>query len=408
MTSATPRRSAVWPAILAVVAATVFCYLFLRVEHEWEVAALAVVALGALFAFGRTRLSERIDEAWTTAPGLLGGLTFAAGIGLIAAFAEDHFALLMLTKVMLFALVCLGLTLQFGFAGVLNFSAAAFFGIGGYTAAKLAGAAMAPHLLVLLLGGLVAAAVGSVLILPLLRTRGHYAALITVAFALLFKTLLELTDALGGPQGLKVPGIEILGWSFNSNIEVGEDLELSFYVNYALLALLLLAGGLVLVRRVERSWLGLSMDAVRIDETSASVFGFEIARWKIFAFTLGNFLAGVAGAVYAMLTGFVAPASYTLSESLIFVSIVILGGMGNVAGVLPATALVVLVPEKLQVIQEYRFLLFSALVIAVLLFRPAGLLPRRLRAYLPGWGRPHPIGPIPPARAGEGEGGGTR
>jgi ABC-type branched-subunit amino acid transport system permease subunit len=302
-----------------------------------------------------------------------------------------------MTKVMLFRLAA-SADPAVQVPGVVNFSGAAFFGIGAYTAAKLARTPV-PHLLVLMLGGLVAAAVSSVLILPLARVATT--ALITVAFALLFKTLLELTDALGGPQGLKVPGIEILGWSFNSNIEIGEDLELSFYVHYVVLALLLLAAGLVLVRRVERSWIGLSMDAVRIDETSAAVFA-SVARWKIFAFMLGNFLAGVAGAVYAMLTGFVAPASFTLSESLIFVSIVILGGMGNVAA--SATALVVLVPEKLQVIQEYRFLLFSALVIAVLLFRPAGLLPRRLRAYLPGWGS-HPI---PPAHAGEGEGGGTR
>jgi len=352
------------------------------------VAALAAGALVALLASSRTRLSERVREGWDAAPGLLAMVAFAAGLTLIGAFGEDHFALLMLTKVMLFGLACLGLTLQFGFAGVMNFSGAAFFGIGAYTAAKVAVATGLPHLLVLMLGGVVAAAVSSVLILPLLRTRGHYAALITVAFALLFKTLLELTDALGGPQGLKVPGIEILGWSFNSNIEIGEDIELSFYAHYAVLALLLLGAGLLLVRRLERSWIGLSMDAVRIDETSAAVFGFEVARWKIFAFMLGNFLAGVAGAMYAMLTGFVAPASFTLSESLMFVSIVILGGIGNVAGVLPATALVVLLPEKLQLIQEYRFLLFSVFVILVLLFRPAGLLPRRLRAYLPGWGRP--------------------
>ena len=386
MTASVTQRSELWPAIAGIGAATGFCYLFLWVEHEWEVAALAAGALAALLAFSRTRLAERVQAGWAVAPGLLAAIAFAAGLTLIGAFGEDHFELLMLTKVMLFGLACLGLTLQFGFAGVVNFSGAAFFGIGAYTAAKLAADTLLPHLLVLLLGGLVAAAVSSVLILPLLRTRGHYAALITVAFAILFKTLLELTDALGGPQGLKVPGIEILGWSFNSNIEIGEDLELSFYVHYAVLALLLLAAGVLLVRRLERSWIGLSMDAVRIDETSAAVFGFEVARWKIFAFMLGNFLAGVAGAAYAMLTGFVAPASFTLSESLMFVSIVILGGIGNVAGVLPATALVVLLPEKLQVIQEYRFLLFSVFVILVLLFRPAGLLPRRLRAYLPGWG----------------------
>jgi ABC-type branched-subunit amino acid transport system permease subunit len=305
----------------------------------------------------------------------------------VALFAEDHFALLMIATVLLYGVACLGLTIQFGYAGVVNFSGAAFFGVGGYTAAVLATHTALPHLLVVAVGGVLAGAIGSLLVLPLLRTRGHYAALITVAFAILFKTFLEVNDTLGGPQGLKVPGMRMLGWSFNDNILVGEDVELSFYLSYAVFSLLLLAGALVLVRRLERSWLGLSLDAVRIDETAASVFGFEVARWKILAFTLGNVLAGVAGAVYAMMTGFVAPASFTIAESLILVSIVILGGVGNPVGVLAATALVVVLPEKLQVIQEYRFLLFSGFVILVLLFRPEGLLPRKLRQYLPGWGR---------------------
>jgi ABC-type branched-subunit amino acid transport system permease subunit len=222
--------------------------------------------------------------------------------------------------------------------------------------------------------------------LPLLRTRGHYAALITIAFGLLFRTFLEVNDVLGGPQGLKVPGIDLFGWSFNDNIELREA-ELSFYLNYALFSLALFALALVLVTRLDRSWLGLSLDAVRLDETAASVFGFDVARWKILAFTLGNVLAGVAGAAYAQMTGFVAPQSYTIAESLILVSIVILGGLGNAAGVLPAAALVLVLPEKLQVIQEYRFLLFSLFVILVLLFRPQGLFPRGLRQYLPGWGR---------------------
>jgi ABC-type branched-subunit amino acid transport system permease subunit len=244
-----------------------------------------------------------------------------------------------------------------------------------------------PHPAVVLAGGVIAALVGSVLVLPLLRTRGHYAALITVAFAILFKTFLEVSDLLGGPQGLKVPGFSLAGWSFNSNIEISDDSELSFYVNYALLGSVLFGAAYLLVRRVERSWLGLSLDAVRVDETSAAVFGFDVARWKILAFMGGNLLAGIAGAIYAMMTGFVAPASFTLSESLIFVSIVILGGLGNVAGILPATAVVVVLPEKLQLIQEYRFLLFSLIVILVLLFKPGGLLPRPLRSYRPGWGR---------------------
>ena len=375
------------PALVTIASVAGAGYLFLRVEAQWEVVALALAAVAALLAIGRTGWAARVSAGWSTRPAPLAAAAMLAGLTLIALFAEDHFALLMIATVMLYCVACLGLTVQFGYAGVVNFSGAAFFGVGGYTAAVLAGHPGVPHLLVLVLGGVFAGLLGSLLVLPLLRTRGHYAALITVAFAILFKTFLEVNDALGGPQGLKVPGLRILGWSFNDHIALGEDLELSFYLAYALVSLLLLAGAYVLVRRLERSWLGLSLDAVRIDETAAAVFGFEVARWKIFAFTFGNALAGMAGALYAMMTGFVAPASFTLAESLIMVSIVILGGMGNPVGVLVAAVLVLVLPEKLQVIQEYRFLLFSLFVILVLLFRPEGLLPRRLREYVPGWGR---------------------
>lgn len=371
----------------AVAASGGLAFLFLRVEREWEVAALVIAAAIIFLILARSPVPDRLRGSWAAIPRLSTCLAFLAGVVLIAVLHDEHFALLMLTKVMLFSVVCLGLTLQFGFAGVMNFSGAAFFGIGAYTAAVLAGHTATPHMLVIFGGGVLAAVIGSMLVLPLLRTRGHYAALVTIAFAILFKTFLEVNEVLGGPQGLKIPGFSLLGWSFNSNIELSEETEVSFYASYALLGLLLFSGSLILVRRLERSWIGLSMDAVRIDEISASVFGFDVARWKILAFMLGNFLAGTAGAVYGMMTGFVAPASFTLSESLLFVSIVILGGVGNVLAVLPATALVVLLPEKLQVIQEYRFLIFSVFVILVLLFRPEGLFPRRLRAYAPGWGR---------------------
>ena len=93
----------------------------------------------------------------------------------------------------------------------------------------------------------------------------------------------------------------------------------------------------------------------------------------------------MAGALYAMMVGFIAPTNFTFGDSLILVSIVLLGGMGNPWGLIVATAILVIVPEKLQVIQEYRFLLFGAMVMLMLLFRPEGLLPRPLRTYFPGW-----------------------
>jgi ABC-type branched-subunit amino acid transport system permease subunit len=241
-------------------------------------------------------------------------------------------------------------------------------------------------LLVLIVGGLVSALLGSMLILPVLRTRGHYAALVTIAFGILFKTFLEVNDTLGGPQGMRIPNMNILGWQLNEEITIG-DLDISFYANYAVLSLALCVIAFILVRRLERSWIGVSMDMVRTDEIAASVFGVPIARMKIIAFTAGNFLVGVAGAVYGLLTSYVAPNNFTFSDSLILVSMVILGGIGNPWGILPAAAIILILPEKLQFIQEYRFLLYGILIIAILLFRPDGLLPRSIRNFFPGQSR---------------------
>ncbi len=382
------QPGSIWPALLLLPVTGLYAYLFLHAEAQWEVAILAVAGVAALLVSGKFGIAATFERSWRTSPSLLGALAIAVAGTLIYVLREDHFALLMVATVLLYAVVCLGLTVQLGYAGVVNFAGAAFFGIGGYTAAVLAMHTGLPHLAILAVAGLLSGVVGSLLVLPLLRTRGHYTALITIAFAILFRTFLEVNDLLGGPQGLKVPGLSILGWRFNDNIELDDETEFSFYLAYAAFSVLVFALSFALVRRVERSWLGLSLDAVRIDETAASVFGFQVARWKIFAFSLGNVLAGVAGAVYGMMTGFVAPAGFTISESLIFVSVVILGGVGNPIGVLPAAVLVVVLPEKLQFIQEYRFLLFSAFVILILLFKPAGLLPRGLRRYFPSWGKP--------------------
>ncbi len=369
-------------------ALTGFTLLFLEIERQWEIAALAAVAIAGLAAFRKLGGTNRVERAAVARPRIAIALTLAATVIVAGALYDSHFALLMLATVALYVTVCLGLTIQFGYAGIVNFAGAAFFGIGCYATAVLTSHTGIPHLLVIVLSGVVAALIGSVLILPILRTRGHYAALITIAFGILFKTFLEVNDTLGGPQGLKVPPMTLFGWSFNDPIRIGSSFEASFYMNYVLLALALAAFAYVMVRRLEKSWLGLSFDAVRLDETAAAVFGIGVARWKILAFTLGNLLAGMAGAVYAMMTGFIAPTSFTFGDSLILVSIVILGGLGNALGVIPAALLLLVLPEKLQMIQEYRFLLYALLVIAILLFRPQGLLPRRLRTYFNERGAP--------------------
>ena len=369
--------------VLGVAASAIVVLLFLEVEAQWKVAALAMSVVAALLAMEKTGLRARMEEASARHRTFSLSFAVAAILATAGVLHESHFALLMLATVALYATACLGLTIQFGFAGIANFAGAAFFGIGCYSAAILTTHTPVPHLLVIVAGGMIAALFSSVLILPILRTRGHYAALITIAFGILFKTFLEVNDTLGGPQGLKVPGLNILGWSFNDPVRLGEGVEASFYLNYVVVAVLLAASAYVVVKRLERSWIGLNFDAVRLDETAAAVSGIDIARWKILAFVFGNFLAGIAGAVYAMMIGYIAPNNFTFGDSLILVSIVILGGLGNPLGVILAALLLLVLPEKLQVIQEYRFLLYALLVILILLFRPQGLLPRRLREYFP-------------------------
>ena len=367
--------------------AALFVVLFMYLEAQWAIVLLALGLVSGLYLAARGGLLARVETASSQHPRAAIGINIVAGIAVIMLLREQHFALLMLATVCLYVTVCLGMTIQFGYAGIVNFAGIAFFGIGAYTTAVLTAHTAIPHLLVVIVSGLVAGLIGSLLILPMLRTRGHYAALVTIAFGILFRTFLEVNDTLGGPQGLKVGGMQILGWSLNDNISLGPLGMVSFYASYALLALFVAAAAFSLIKRLERSWIGLNLDALRTDETAAASFGIDVPRWKIFAFTAGNCLAGVAGAIYAMMSGFIAPASFNFGDSLLLVSIILLGGSGSALGVLPAALLVVVLPEKLQIIQEYRLLLFAVLVILILRFRPEGLLPRTMREYFPGWGR---------------------
>jgi ABC-type branched-subunit amino acid transport system permease subunit len=372
------------PAIGCVAIATLYGVAFLGAESQLAVGALLALAAAAIFLAARTRAIDRVRDSVSAHQKTFDGAAVAGVLAAAIWLHQEHFAILMMTTAMLLMVAALGLTVQFGFAGVVNFAGSAFLGIGCYTAAVITKYTALPTFLTLPAGGLVAALIGSILILPVLRTRGHYAALVTIAFGILFKTFLEVNDTLGGPQGIQVKPIIWFGWNFNHPIRIG-DFAASFYFSYLLLALALLVASFAFVRRLERSWIGLSLDAIRLDEVAAACYGLDVARWKVLAFTLGNFLAGCAGALYGHVLGFIAPNNFTFGDSLILVSIVLLGGIGNAWGVVVAAAFVVILPEKLQIIQEYRFALYAVLVIFILLFRPEGLLPRPLRDYLPGW-----------------------
>ncbi len=368
-------------SISVIFVTAIFLTVFLLVEDELSFTVLMLVG-GGLFYFVKRRdcFKEVIVFARQSRYGFLICI-FLALLTVLIILRNEHFALFMIASVALYSTVCFGLTIQLGYAGLTNFAGAAFFGVGGYAIAVLSSENF-PDILSVLTGGFMAALVGSVLILPILRTRGHYAALVTIAFALLFKTFLELNDTLGGPQGLKISSMNMFGWDFGKSFFGG-----SFYLNYVLFSLLVMVSIFTLTRFLEKSWIGLHWDALRIDEISSASFGINISSWKILAFTLGNFFIGLSGALYAKMLGHIAPTNFTFGDSLILISIVILGGIGNPWGVIPAAFLIIVLPEKLQFIQEYRLLLFALLVILVLLYRPDGLFKKALRSFYRGWGK---------------------
>ena len=366
-----------------VVAATVLILLSgagLLMHSESQAQVLGLLA-GFLIVFtvaDRTTAGQEIAAICGDFSGFANTIAMLGALAIALVFHEEHYTLLMLATVALFATACIGLNIQLAFAGIVNFAGAAFFVIGSYTAAVLTAYAGIPHVAILAISGLVTGGLGLVLLLPVLRTRGHYAALVTIAFGLLVRTLLEVNDTLGGPQGMKIKGLSLWGFDFSRTTSIG-PWDVSFYFPYAIFAIVLFSLAFTFARRIERSWIGIALDAVRSDEIAASVFGLSIVRWKAAAFLLGNVIVGIAGAVYGMMNGFVTPNAAGLAESLLMLSIVVLGGLGNMWGAVVAAGIILVVPEKLQAIEEYRLLIFAVLVLAILLFRPSGILPRPLR-----------------------------
>ena len=372
------RSAAILPLIAAVAFAATSLTTLVLIESQMLLGVTLVCIAAICVAAARFGGVAATEAAASKNPWLLRGLITLAAVGVLYVLRDDNFGLLMVATVLIYATICIGLTIQMGYAGLTNFAAAAFVGTGGYTAAMLGQKGGLPDPLVLICGGLTSVLIGSLLILPVLRTRGHYAALTTLAFGVMFNVFLDANELLGGPQGLKIPGINLFGWNFSNDLQI-LGITFSFYVNYVILTGILTSLAMILAGLLGKSWIGVWLDVVRLDETAAAVFGLKIGYWKILAFTLGNFLAGLMGAVYAKMTGFIAPSNFTFGDSLVMVSIVILGGIGNRWGVLPAALIVVLLPEKLQFIQEYRLLLYAILVIVILIIRPDGLVARRVR-----------------------------
>lgn len=271
-------------------------------------------------------------------------------------------------------ILAVSLNLVNGFTGQFSIGHAGFMAVGAYASAMFslhlgqpavaallaahvpAGVAQGAMLLVaLVLGGLLAAIFGWLVGLPSLRLRGDYLAIVTLGFGEIIRVLILNIDAVGGARGL--PGIP--HWA-------------DFFWVFLGVAVVL-----ALARNLARSTHGRAMFAIRDDEIAAEALGVDTTRYKVTAFVLGAFFAGVAGGLFAHYLSYLNPGSFTFLKSIEIIAMVVLGGMGSLTGSVLSAIVLTLLPEVLRPVKDYRMVIYSLLLIVLMITRPQGLLGTR-------------------------------
>lgn len=261
-------------------------------------------------------------------------------------------------------ILAVSLNLINGHAGQFSLGHAGFMAVGGYTAAKLT-LVLSPrlvHLLpdflqpllflvVLVIGGVMAAAVGLAVGVPTLRLRGDYLAIVTLGFGEIIRVYFQTTETFGAATGLiGIPHWTDFAWAWS-----------------------LAAVTVFVVASLVNSTYGRGFIAVHDDEVAAGATGINPVRYKVTAFVIGAFFAGIAGGLYAHHKSFLSPTGFDFMKSIDIVVMVILGGMGRTAGVIIAAVLLTILPEALRGFADYRMIIYSLLIIILMIVRPQGL-----------------------------------
>jgi len=302
----------------------------------------------------------------------------------------------------LFVFLSLGLNIVVGFAGLLDLGYVAFYGVGAYVYALLASPHFGLHLpfwVILPIGAAVAAVFGVLLGTPTLKLRGDYLAIVTLGFGeivrIFLNNLSQPINITNGPQGIaQIDPVRIGGLSFGQT-EVFLGLSVSGPMKHYYLLLLLLLLVIVINLRLQNSRIGRAWEAIREDEVAARAIGIDTTRVKLLAFAMGATFGGVAGGMFSSIQGFISPESFVLTESVMILAMVVLGGMGNIWGVVVGALLLSFVPEILRYTvvpvqmalfdrllvepEVIRMLLFGMALVLMMRFRPAGLWPSSAR-----------------------------
>ena len=302
----------------------------------------------------------------------------------------------------LFILLSLGLNIVVGFAGLLDLGYIAFYAVGAYTYALLASPHFGLHLpfwVVLPIGAAVACVFGVLLGAPTLKLRGDYLAIVTLGFGeivrIFLNNLSQPVNLTNGPQGVTLIDPFTVGNFSFARSETLLGLTFSGPVKYYYLLMLVLLAVIVINLRLEDSRIGRAWIAIREDEVAAQAMGINTRNIKLLAFAMGASFGGIAGGMFSAMQGFISPESFVLVESIMVLSMVVLGGMGNIGGVIVGALLLSFVPEVLRYTVEpvqramfgrmliepevIRMLLFGLALVLMMLYRPAGIWPSKTR-----------------------------
>jgi branched-chain amino acid transport system permease protein len=306
---------------------------------------------------------------------LVFGITFIVMLILLPQIG-DQFQNTVLNKIAIFSVVGIGLNIVLGYAGMLHLGYIAFFAVGAYSYGLLA--SPDSYLVINFLGGnginfwqglllavVIGALMGVLFGVPILRTRGDYLAIVTLGFGqITFLLLLNLRDYTGGPGGvLDIPPPTLFG------VDLGSAQSILY------LAMIMLAVVAFMTLRLNDSRLGRSWRAMKEDEDVASTMGINLSTTKLVAFAIGAAFASAAGVLYATRQVNIFPDNFALKQSIDILSLVIIGGLGSIEGVILGAVAFAGLPEILREAENYRIVAFGALLVAMMILRPQGLLP---------------------------------
>jgi branched-chain amino acid transport system permease protein len=279
-----------------------------------------------------------------------------------------------MTTALIYVMLGLGLNIVVGLAGLLDLGYVAFYAVGAYSYALLNHHFGLGFWAALPIGAGFGALFGIVMGFPVLRLRGDYLAIVTLGFGEIIRLILENWNEFSfGPSGIS--NIPRPGF-FGINMSLREANIFLYFIMITLCGVTIFVVNRLQDSRIGRAWI-----ALREDEVACEAMGIDKTKAKLTAFALGATWAGMGGVIFAAKTTFINPASFTFMESAMILSIVVLGGMGSIAGVILGALILILTPEYLRAFSNYRMLLFGTTMVVMMVFRPQGLVTRVRRIY---------------------------